>query len=321
MKEFQFRMNHQKNLDKKATDHLNDTQVTELRQIKEKGRVETKMMEDIPSLQATQLAEVQKLEFTQKNDYYKIKDIIANYKETIHILKTKISNEFEIGKVKKGFINQMKQWRAIQSANTDKLKAKWSTFLCRDLSNSFNGFSSPTLSPLMSGMHTADSCPSTESDTMRYSDIPESPTCTMASEEDHEVDVPLSLESQLKAAMEGLQRNEQLLSQLKEKQKDAVSSLKKKHRDELTELEEKFQKSLLEIQWKHEIETKDLKKTREVQINESLMIQEHELEMESFVRKAETRALQERKVLGSLLATVVDGVISIDPLGVIKRFK
>ena len=42
--------------------------------------------------------------------------------------------------------------------------------------------------------------------------------------------------------------------------------------------------------------------------------------MEGYIRGAETKALQERRVLNSLLDSVVDGVISIDPRGFIKRF-
>jgi PAS domain S-box-containing protein len=50
------------------------------------------------------------------------------------------------------------------------------------------------------------------------------------------------------------------------------------------------------------------------------MVQKRELEMEDLMRETELNALQERRMLNSLLDSVVDSVISIDPRGTINRF-
>jgi PAS domain-containing protein len=42
--------------------------------------------------------------------------------------------------------------------------------------------------------------------------------------------------------------------------------------------------------------------------------------MEGYIRGAELKAMQERRMLNSLLDSVIDSVISIDPLGTITRF-
>lgn len=75
------------------------------------------------------------------------------------------------------------------------------------------------------------------------------------------------------------------------------------------------------MEWRHDVETKDLQKTSAAEIAEALVIQERELEMEGYIRGAELKAMQERRVLNSLLDSVVDSVISIDPRGTITRFK
>lgn len=46
-------------------------------------------------------------------------------------------------------------------------------------------------------------------------------------------------------------------------------------------------------------------------------MQERELEMEGYIRGAELKAMQERRMLNYLLDTVIDGVVSIDPRGTI----
>jgi PAS domain S-box-containing protein len=74
------------------------------------------------------------------------------------------------------------------------------------------------------------------------------------------------------------------------------------------------------MEWRHEIELKDLHKATEAEIAEALIVQERELEMEGYIRGAELKAMQERRMLNSLLDSVEDSVISMDPRGTISRF-
>jgi PAS domain S-box-containing protein len=74
------------------------------------------------------------------------------------------------------------------------------------------------------------------------------------------------------------------------------------------------------MEWRHDVEAKDLDKASEAEISEALVVQERELEMEGYIRGAELKAMQERRMLNSLLDSVVDSVITIDPRGTITRF-
>jgi signal transduction histidine kinase len=68
------------------------------------------------------------------------------------------------------------------------------------------------------------------------------------------------------------------------------------------------------MEWRHDVEAKDLEKASDA------VVQESEIEMEGHIRGAEVKAMQERRMLNSLLDSVVDSVISIDPRGTITRF-
>ncbi|KAI9142529.1 adenylate and guanylate cyclase catalytic domain-containing protein [Paraphysoderma sedebokerense] len=65
---------------------------------------------------------------------------------------------------------------------------------------------------------------------------------------------------------------------------------------------------------------RSLKRQQECEIEELKNIQEREYQMESNLRLAERKMLVERRTLNSILDTVIDGVINIDPEGIVKRF-
>jgi signal transduction histidine kinase len=129
------------------------------------------------------------------------------------------------------------------------------------------------------------------------------------------------LESQQKMMTDLLYKMKDQLDSLSQKHSHALAQLVERHRLEYKEKETTFQKDTMELEWNQSSELKDMQHGHNEEINEANFIYLRELEMESQVRGVETKALQERKVLNSLLDTVVDGVISIDPLGEIKRFK
>jgi hypothetical protein len=129
------------------------------------------------------------------------------------------------------------------------------------------------------------------------------------------------LESQQKIMSDLLYKMKDQLVALSKKHALAFSQLVERHRLIYKEKETTSQKDTMELEWNNSAELKDMQAGHNEEMNEANFIYLRELEMESQVRGVETKAFQERKVLNSLLDTVVDGVISIDPLGEIKRFK
>jgi signal transduction histidine kinase len=113
----------------------------------------------------------------------------------------------------------------------------------------------------------------------------------------------------------------QQLKNLANRHDKVLGEMQTRHASEFKNKEDEFSKELMELEWKQDVEIKDSIKADEDQLSEALQVQERELAMEGHIRGAESKALQERRVLNSLLNSVVDGVISIDPRGFIVKFK
>jgi hypothetical protein len=105
----------------------------------------------------------------------------------------------------------------------------------------------------------------------------------------------------------------QQLKNLSNRHEKMLGEMQARHAAEFKNKAEEFNKELMELEWKQDVEIKDSVKADEDQLSEALQVQERELAMEGHIRGAESKALQERRVLNSLLDSVVDGVISIDP--------
>jgi signal transduction histidine kinase len=111
------------------------------------------------------------------------------------------------------------------------------------------------------------------------------------------------------------------LKNLATRHEKALGEMQARQASEFKNKEDEFSKEIMELEWKQDVEIKDSIKADEDQLSDALQIQARELAMEGHIREAESKALQERRVLNSLLDSVVDGVISIDPRGFIVKFK
>jgi signal transduction histidine kinase len=111
------------------------------------------------------------------------------------------------------------------------------------------------------------------------------------------------------------------LKNLAHRHEKVLGELQARQASEFKNKEDEFSKEIMELEWEQDVEIKDSVKADEDQLSDALQIQERELAMEDHIRGAESKALQERRVLNSLLDSVVDGVISIDPRGFIVKFK
>jgi transcriptional regulator with PAS, ATPase and Fis domain len=113
----------------------------------------------------------------------------------------------------------------------------------------------------------------------------------------------------------------QQLKNLTNRHEKMFGDMQARHTSEFKNKEDEFSKELMELEWKQDVEIKDSLMADEDQLSEALQVQAREMAMEGHIRGAESKALQERRVLNSLLDSVVDGVISIDPRGFIVKFK
>ncbi|KAJ3225330.1 hypothetical protein HK099_006975 [Clydaea vesicula] len=336
MKEYQSKMNHQKALDKKKLDQICEQQRVELRHFKDKADLETLMMEEFANLLSTHELEEQEISNKHKLDYLLEKERIASTQLSLKVLLIQAENLIEIKKLQAVHRVQLRQLRRSQKSRKTKRYRHWSAILGRDLTQSKRtgsalqsggGSSDQSADGSQGGSVASQSKPQSQAITRQSSDPnlkkSASPQINLVEGEEDEDDSQLkniNLDTQQENASDQLQKMKSQLMKLREIQEEKLEKLRKKNSNAQKEKEEEFQKMMMELEWQQDVDLKDLKKNDELEIQESIQIQERELEMEGHIRGAETKALLERKVLKSLLDSVADGVISIDPRGTIQRF-
>ena len=287
-------------------------------------------MEEFSNLRARHLMEEQAMSNTQHTDYISEKERIQATRNSIKIMEIQYENTFELRKLQASHINQIRQLTRAQKARKAKRFRHWSQILGRDLtvqkkigSGVHSGVASGDASGAASGGQSgigSNSLTRQSSDPNLKQTQKKIQLVGHDEDEDDEV-ANMTLTDQSKNAKDQLQRMEEQLKALASKHHENLEKLQAKQMAEFKSKDEEFQQALTELEWQQDVELKDLIKAGQAEIDESLAIQERELEMEGFIRSAETKALQERRVLNSLLDTVVDGVISIDVRGFIMRFK
>lgn len=330
MKKFQSKVNHQKVINKKKLDHIREQQRLELRQYKEKVDHETKMIEELANLKETQSQAEQDVIADQRQEIIGEKEKVQATQKQLKIIDMQAEHALEITKMQASQRIQLRQIGRTQKERKIKRYKHWSGIINRDITLEHASLNASVLgshsgSPQAKSI--AHSIAHSQAHSRRNSnpDLKESKQLINTQQENAEDNVDSKLASshrEMKAdeTKEHLLRMQQGLLDLKKKHEKALYALKQNHETAYADLKEKFQEELTEMEWRHEVEKKRLTTDNDADIEEALANQEKELIMEGHIRKAETKALIERKVLNNLLDTFVDGVISIDPRGFIKRF-
>jgi len=314
MKEYHSKMTHQKNVDKKRLDQIREQQRTELRHLRDRADCETRMMEEFANMQSKHTFDQQASEAHHRADYVNEKERMATAEQALKLLEMAGENATEIKKMQAHHQSQIRHMQRAQNNRRDKRVKRWSAILGRDLTIG---------KKFGSGASSVGSKSQSESQSMSRQDTGDShqnPNLVLVGANDDLNDGAfLGMENESHAKEQIAQMREQL-KKLAQRQEKNMIDLVSKHQAEFSAKEEEYQKVMMELEWQQDVELKDSKKADADNIHEALAIQERELAMDGHIRGAETKALQERRVLNSLLDSVVDGVISIDPRGFICKF-
>ncbi|KAJ3215567.1 hypothetical protein HK099_006301 [Clydaea vesicula] len=314
MKEFQFEVNHQRTVDKKVMDQLRDIHSMELRHLKERMEHETISMEEIPNLKATQLALYQKTSFKQRREYLSEKDRCESVIEAQKIMQIQSENAMQVKKLALLHRSQTSHWKKLQKIKAQKRLKLWT--MVSSSSNHYNGNNTENNSFNGNSNNNTFLENSTNASITR-SDSDESINLNNTEEQNIKNGYDREQYEQNEKNIAKIHMELELLSERHEK---ALSLLEQQQKFALEEKETSIQRSLAELEYNQDLEFKDLKKRQTAELEELADNYKHELALEAQVRGAETKALQERKILNCLLDNVVDGVVSIDPFGTIKRF-
>jgi len=339
VKECNSKLNHRLALDKKRLDHIRDKQRMELRHFKEKSDAETRMTEEFSNMRARHVLEENTLKQSQRQSYAAEKEGILDTRTSLKVMEITVENKIELTRLQAVHRIQLRQALRAQRARKSKRSKMWSAVLDRDVEAKANGSSGASSVGSMSGSASVQgkSVSASQSQSQAHSRHGSNGSINKqmsdhadASKvmEDHSAEDAddfammnsQELEKQQAKAQLQIQEMTGSLKAFQQKNEADLADLKQRHQQEIKKTQDDSQKFFMEMEWRQDIETKDLQKANDAEIAEALIVQERELEMEGYIRGAETKALQERRVLNSLLDSVVDGVISIDPRGKIKRF-
>ncbi|KAJ3355090.1 hypothetical protein HDU83_003987 [Entophlyctis luteolus] len=106
---------------------------------------------------------------------------------------------------------------------------------------------------------------------------------------------------------------------LKDRQREIKATQVHDHLEELEQLQRHHQQKIAELKQQHEVEVFKLQKAHEKEIMELQIVHNREIEMEQSIHDAEEETLTERRILGSVLDSVVDGIIIIDTNAIVRR--
>jgi hypothetical protein len=317
VKEFQLDISHQKTLNKKLADQLRERQVIEMRQLKERANLDTQIKITVATLKAQHTQHIQRQELIATNNISRLKNTMTDVRESIKMNQLKLQHLIEVDKL--ASLHKQQYQHVLQSlkARSAKRRQKWSKILCREV---------PALNEMFAaleqneageaGDHDDDDTKSiVSSDSSSHSSSSTTKGATSKSA------LAASLNEAIARAKQELILLDASLSQEAATRIQTLANLRLTQQQELSEKESDFQLQISEMEQEHEKEMNELTAAFDEDISEFGLVQEREREMETTIRNTETKALQERKVLTAILNTTVDGVISIDPTGFIKRFK
>jgi len=294
VKEFQFKINHQKTLDKKITDHLREKHSMELRHLKARLDLETTTKEELSTLRANLLVIQQQTARNRHQEYVAEKDRISDSCEAQKILKARALDNIEVSKLLASHRIQLRQMKRSQKHRIQKRMRMWALVTGRNMESSHgSNETSAAETEAEANDSKIESVGSIEVDTVAHD---------------------------LTAEEEKIEKMRSNLQDLRLQHKLIMDQLFDKHQKNICSREDDLKQQMLNLEAEQNIEAGNLAQIQQQELAEANLVYLHELEMEAQVRGLENSALQERKILNSLLDNVVDGVVSINPLGRIMRF-
>ncbi|KAJ3403843.1 hypothetical protein HDV05_007573, partial [Chytridiales sp. JEL 0842] len=309
-KKHQVKMNHQKVMDKKVTDHLRETQMQEMKQIKDRFDNEVRVFNELSILKTNHLDKLYDLETQQSVEVNTEKERLVTIKDTLKVMQMESEHQAEIKRLilaQKASLRQVKEVhkKKLGESKQARTRGRASTInsALGSRFGSTQGSRSGSVDSLISSTDNAEGGFNNLNDKLR----------------DMEAQDSISVDSK-----EGLQEKvaqlELGLKNMQMRHKEARQQLLLQQSEELEQKEKYLAEKTREMESNHELEMIQLQKQQEAEIAELLVIQNREIAMEQSIQDAEFDALMERRMLSSVLDTVIDGIICINPVGIVSRF-
>ncbi|KAI9206774.1 uncharacterized protein BJ171DRAFT_18641 [Polychytrium aggregatum] len=314
-KKFMVRMNHQNAADKRIADQLQEIQQLELKHAKEKFDLEYQSYEDVQTLKAQHFSQIAELGIQQTLELHSEKERLLLIKEQTKLSSLEAQHASEIKKL--SYLHRQ-QVRALRAQQDTRLRAiKGAKAGGNRISRSVAQSQSASCTASVSDMG-ADDRSDAGSDVMSVaSGVPRGDDSrAVALNEEAEEDEDLDDEQQNSAA----DRQAASIKRLTQKHRESRASMLEVQKSELEKLESDIAERTKELEEDQAAEMREMLEAHESEMSALYSLQEKEIQMEASVHDAESKMMVERRVLNSVLDTVINGIINIDPTGIITRF-
>ncbi|KAJ3128431.1 hypothetical protein HK098_004508 [Nowakowskiella sp. JEL0407] len=332
-KNFNARLNHQKTLDKRMMDHQRELQLLELRQLKERADLEERFFEETQTQKINQSLRLIEARRYHVTEMHLEKDRLYEAKETFKISKMELIHTQEWKKLVNSHRTQIRQMRLQHQKMMKQRKAQ------KD--GTFSGEQAPQVQPQIQITHSKKMEQQSSNDSLPMEDDDRSETSNSRLSVNSK---PIKSTKLAKTSVvdeqeyynrgsgaDGMGSESQKISpemaQLKEsivkltlRQKEDISNLLRTQREEHDKLIGTWATRIKELESEHAVDMLRIKQAHAAELQEMINAQEREIQMEASVHETELKMLLERRLLNSVLDTVVDAIITIDPIGTIKRF-
>ncbi|KNE65193.1 PAS domain S-box protein [Allomyces macrogynus ATCC 38327] len=338
MKDFAYRINHQRTLDKHIADQLREVQQHELKQRKERFDAEAKALEEVAHLRAAHKRRLDEVESQQKVEYAVENERIEDAREKIKLAQVAVQHTADTKKLKAQHKTQIKMALRSQRLRAALRLKKWrEVLMLGEDDGTVNVYGSMQGGPsLMSRGGSALGLPGSQSRSLSIMSVGSvmdgatreqmsssanaATSEEMAEQREAEQAIAKALSDDQSRLQEQLTKLMELLKMAVARQKDELRRLRKEQADELRALEEDIQKRLDDLDLAHDTEMRSMRKSHEAVIAEVMATQQREYQMDASIRATERKMLTERRTLNSVLDAVLDAIINIDPVGSILRF-
>jgi PAS domain S-box-containing protein len=341
-----------------VADHVRDSQALEIRHLKEFFDLEIKSMENMEILKAKKAREYMEVQETHRKEVQEAKNQIQDTKYRLKVQELQIRHLQNVQSVVRHFKEEKEFMLAKQTKKKEDRVEKWRAFLFQEtgLSGNFaeekdkglalaSVFMDPQTSILRAGKAGSAGGKGLTSSDEESDDEPqigasqsivqiqvesqkepgkESSKREAKLAEDsstHQQETALRIAFEEKQRLESqLKRLSDDLKELRRRQREYSTSLQENHSDVICDYDKEISDNLDELRKLHDTQLLEIHEQQKEEIEQIKATQAKEAAMEENVRSSERQMLMERKTLNSVLETVVDGIITITPVGIISRF-
>ncbi|KAI9206777.1 uncharacterized protein BJ171DRAFT_457247 [Polychytrium aggregatum] len=320
------RINHQIAANKRVADQLQEVQQLELQQLKEKFDLDFETLETVQNMKITHAKLVAEATSSNLSEINQEKEKIISLKEKLKLERLELEHAGSMQTLLHRHIAELRQLREAQNMSSIGLAKKGD--------NSFLGSNLSLVHSVASKNDSnLDLSPPPKGDTASERGEPVRLSKTSFRREKSTTsrsgkDRVNSIQSQERDSVTSEEEDRRIqlkvdgstLERLRVKHSNALSILYDAQKAEIEEVQVNMDKRKRELEASHAIEMRELVESHNSEIETLYSNQEKEIQMEASVHEAEARMLVERKVLYSVVDSVISGIITIDPIGTITRF-